>query len=219
MANIPKELAIAQQDAMILENIKLGHYDINTFDYEGIKYNKTDVENVIIKIENEIKNLKEKLTLHDQNIYTYFFTLASEKNKTLEFETVTKKYLDFDKKYDTNFELNNKISNDLEFINKQTPFEIIREHFQTFRPLENKLKEELKNLIELPIYAKELNSQLSKEIYEFNDKYLGYFVGKEYKDEELQELFKMINTFQLLNQRIFFLYKKEWLDFNLQLLS
>jgi D-mannonate dehydratase len=204
---------------MILENIKLGHYDINTFDYEGIKYNKSDADNVIKKIETEIKNLEEKLMIHDQIIYNYFHTLTAQKNKTYEFESASKKYLDFDKKFDENFELNNKISNALEFINKETPFEIIRDLFESFRPLENKLKEELKNLIELPIYKNELNSELSKEINDFNNKQLGYFVGKEYKNDQLQELFKMINTFQFLNQRIFFLHKKEWLDFKLQLLS
>ncbi|MCA1966679.1 MAG: M48 family metallopeptidase [Flavobacterium sp.] len=219
IVTIPSELATAQQDVMILENIKLGHYDINTFDYEGIKYNKSDADNVIKKIETEIKNLEEKLMIHDQIIYNYFHTLAAQKNKTYEFESASKKYLDFDKKFDENFELNNKISNALEFINKETPFEIIRDLFESFRPLENKLKEELKNLIELPIYKNELNSELSKEINDFNNKQLGYFVGKEYKNDQLQELFKMINTFQFLNQRIFFLHKKEWLDFKLQLLS
>ena len=218
MATLPKELATAQQDVMILENIKIGYYDINTFDYEGIKYNKSDVNKAINKIENEIKKLQEKLTLHDQKIYNYFHTIATQKNKTLEFESATKKYLDFDKKFDENFELNNKISNDVEFINKETPFEIIRDLFETFRPLENKLKEELKNLINASVYQNELNSELSKEIDEFSNKHLGYFVGKEYKNEQLQELFKMINSFQFLNQRIFFLHKKEWLDYKLQLL-
>ena len=218
MATLPRELATAQQDVMILENIKIGYYDINTFDYEGIKYNKSDVNKAINKIENEIKKLQEKLTLHDQKIYNYFHTIATQKNKTLEFESATKKYLDFDKKFDENFELNNKISNALEFINKETPFEIIRDLFETFRPLENKLIEELKNLINASVYQNELNSELSKEIDEFSNKHLGYFVGKEYKNEQLQELFKMINTFQFLNQRIFFLHKKEWLDYKLQLL-
>ena len=167
---------------------------------------------------NEIKKLQEKLTLHDQKIYNYFHTIATQKNKTLEFESATKNYLDFDKKFDENFELNNKISDALEFINKETPFEIIRDLFETFRPLESKLKEELKNLINASVYQNELNSELSKEIDEFSNKHLGYFVGKEYKNEQLQELFKMINTFQFLNQRIFFLHKKEWLDYKLQLL-
>lgn len=218
IVTVPSELAIAQQDLMILENIKLGNYDINTFDYEGIKYNKSDVDNVIKKIETEIKNTQERLTLQDQKIYNYFHTLATQKNKTIEFESVTKKYLDFDKKFDENFELNNKISNALEFINKETPFEIIREHFETFRPLESKLKEELQNLINSSVYKNELNSELSKEIEDFSNKHLGYFVGKEYKNDQLQELFKMINTFQFLNQRIFFLNKKDWLDYKLQLL-
>ena len=141
------------------------------------------------------------------------------KNKTLEFESASKKYLNFDKKFDENFELNNQITEALEFINKETPFEIIRDLFESFRPLENKLKEELKNLINLPVYQNELNSELSKEINEFSNKHLGYFIGKEYKNDQLQELFKMINTFQFLNQRIFFLHKKEWLDFKLQLLT
>lgn len=219
MATVPRELATAQQDVMILENIKLGHYDINTFDYEGVKYNKNDVDKAIGKIEDEIKKLQEKLTFHDQKIYNYFHTVATKKNKAFEFETATKKYLDFDKKFDENFELNNKISNALEFINKETPFEIIREHFETFRPLENKLKAEIKNLIDATVYQNEFNSELSKEIEEFSNKHLGYFVGKEYKNEQLQELFKMINTFQFLNQRIFFLHKKEWLDYKLQLLA
>ncbi|WP_291135150.1 M48 family metalloprotease [Flavobacterium sp. UBA7663] len=219
MANIPRELATAQQDLMILENIKLGHYDINTFDYEGVKHNKSDVNNAINKIEDEIKKLQEKLTFHDQKIYNYFHAIATQKNKTIEFESASKKYLNFDKKFDENFELNNQITEALEFINKETPFEIIRDRFESFRPIENKLKEELKNLINLPVYQNELNSELSKEINEFSNKNLGYFVGKEYKNDQLQELFKMINTFQFLNQRIFFLHKKEWLDIKLQLLT
>jgi hypothetical protein len=219
IANVPRELATAQQDLMILENIKLGHYDINTFDYEGIKYNKSEVNNAINKIEDEIKKLQEKLTFHDQKVYNYFHALTTQKNKTLEFESASKKYLNFDKKFDENFELNNQITEALEFINKETPFEIIRDLFESFRPLENKLKEELKNLINLPVYQNELNSELSKEINEFSNKHLGYFIGKEYKNDQLQELFKMINTFQFLNQRIFFLHKKEWLDFKLQLLT
>jgi Zn-dependent protease with chaperone function len=219
IANVPRELATAQQDLMILENIKLGHYDINTFDYEGIKYNKSEANNAINKIEDEIKKLQEKLTFHDQKVYNYFHALTTQKNKTLEFESASKKYLNFDKKFDENFELNNQITEALEFINKETPFEIIRDLFESFRPLENKLKEELKNLINLPVYQNELNSELSKEINEFSNKHLGYFIGKEYKNDQLQELFKMINTFQFLNQRIFFLHKKEWLDFKLQLLT
>lgn len=219
VANIPRELANAQQDIMILQGIKEGNYDINTFDYEGVKYSKNEVTKAIQKIEEEIKKLQEKLKLHDQKIYDYFHTIASQKNKKLEFESVTKKYLSFDKNFDENFELHSKISNALEFISKETPYEIIREHFETFRPLEKRLKEELNKLINLSVYQNESNLELLKEIESFTNEYLSYFVGKEYKDDQLQILFKMIHSFQFLNQRIFFLHKKEWLDYQLQLLA
>ena len=110
--------------------------------------------NAINKIEDEIKKLQEKLTFHDQKVYNYFHALTTQKNKTLEFESASKKYLNFDE----NFELNKQITEALDFINKETHLEIIRDLFEQFVPLENKLKEELKNLINLNVYQNELKS-------------------------------------------------------------
>jgi len=213
-----KELHVLENDKQIIEAIENKQIDCNTFDFEGVKYNRKEAFKVKKIINSNIEDLKNKIKINDKNIYDTFYSIAKKSNKEEHYKNVFYNYLNFDKTFDLNLDLYSRIIDFLAFTREQTPFETIKLKFNDFRFLEESLQKELLKLAQILKYKNEISEENYKSIQEFSAQPNKYFEGDNYNNTNLSTLFEMLNTFQIFNQRNYFYTKKNWLDYQASLL-
>ncbi|GGD32743.1 M48 family metallopeptidase [Flavobacterium orientale] len=212
-----KELAILNSDLQLLEAIKNKTVAIANYDYEGIKHKAKEAPHTIAIIKENIALLQDKLKKNDQEIYIYFYTKAQEQGKLNDYKAVCDTYLDFDATYDANLALYTTLFERLAFTNDQNPHDKIYMNFVNFNPFEKQFKEALQQLLTRIALTDELPEATQNKISEFSTTRHTYFDGEKYLESNLELFYEMTHYFQYLNQRIYFLNKKKWLDYSLEI--
>jgi len=187
-------------------------FDIKTFDYDGRKYKAKEAKILIPKLDEQIKKLQDEITQNDINIYQYFLSLAKDKNQEFELRQSFSEYYDYDKYYGDKFGFFAELSKALDFVSTTTPFERITKNFLKLKPLEIKLKQELREIIENPLLKEEISEQNRKDLEYYINNDLIYFNQNEYLETNLQHLFFAVNSYHFYIVRNFFLLKKELLQ-------
>jgi len=199
-------------DINTLKQIQTEETNIKSFEYDGLKYQKSEICELVSKLEIELKDIQTSLSINDLVIYDYFKRKASEQQTS---EIFLEKYtalLAFDKHYEQAIGVVSKIINETQFIQYTTPFEQIERNFVNFSETEMQFKKEMRSLIALPIFAK-LDVQFKEimEAYLAKEK-LYYFGGDSYNDDELALLFDAVNAFRDSLHLVYFEAKKALLE-------
>lgn len=210
--NMAQELGTLRSDLAILEAIANKQTNIQSFDYEGKKYKAKEASRVVDTFKKLIEEKEATLKEHDKTIYRYFYEKASQSNLLGEFDAVTTHYLNFDTEFDKNVALSDTIVKELEFLHQELPHELIRQRIEDFRPTEKRLKVALQQFITRFQFSDELSATEIDRINDFIANHKAYFVGTEYKNDNLGLLFEMYHYLQHFNSRAYFLNKKRWLD-------
>lgn len=211
-----KELSVDQNDLAILQAIQNKSISVSTFDYEGTKYKAKETEAVMEIVNNSIAKNKTLVQTHDRAVYLYFCKKAEEKGMLHDYKSISKKFVEYDALFDSNFELNNLVISDIEFMHEQNQHDVINSKINQFRPNEEKFKEALKTVLLYTELESEITAETRENAEHFINKNLVYFAHEEYIQKDTSTLFEMINLFQYLNQRLYFKIKKRWLDKMLQ---
>lgn len=204
-------LIALENDKNVINSIADKTYAIKTFDYDGKKYKANEAKTLIPILESQIKNLKEKITQNDIHIYHYFIDLAKNQNQEYELRNQFSEFLDFDKIYEEKFNLFADLSKALDFVSTTTPFEKINKNFTNLKPLESKLKEELKTILNDSLLDEEINEQSRKDLEYYINNDLLYFNQNQYLENHLQQLFFAVNSLHFYIGRKYFLMKKNLL--------
>lgn len=209
-------LALAD-DIQSLKDIVRYDYPISTFDYDGIRHKAREADQLIVRLEMELEDLKEQIHINDQSIYRYFSQLEKDGSGTPQLKDLYTDFFDFDKKYDVNMNLYNQFKQKLQFVQEQTPFEEITKNFKSAQPLESQVKDEIQLLLKDPILEKCLTPDIREnlETYVFNSH--PYFNGKNYDENRLQLLFSALSQFGYLLVQKYFLIKMNLLKYQEQL--
>lgn len=205
-------LIALENDKEIIKSIADKTYPIKTFDYDGKKYKSQEAKTLIPKLENQIKTLNEEITQNDINIYHYFVGLAKTQNMEYEMRNQFFEFHEYDKVYEEKFNLFTELSKALDFVSTTTPFEQIKKNFFNLKPLETKLKAELKDILSNPFLNEEINENNRKDLQFYIDNDLLYFNQNQYMEHHLQQLFFAVNSFHFYIGRKYFLMKKELLN-------
>ena len=205
-------LIALENDKEIIKSIADKTYPIKTFDYDGKKYKSQEAKTLIPKLENQIKTLNEEITQNDINIYHYFVGLAKTQNMEYEMRNQFFEFYEYDKVYEEKFNLFTELSKALDFVSTTKPFEQIKKNFFNLKPLETKLKAELKDILSNPFLNEEINENNRKDLQFYIDNDLLYFNQNQYMEHHLQQLFFAVNSFHFYIGRKYFLMKKELLN-------
>ncbi len=205
-------LIALENDKEIIKSIADKTYPIKTFDYDGKKYKSQEAKTLIPKLENQIKTLNEEITQNEINIYHYFVGLAKTQNMEYEMRNQFFEFYEYDKVYEEKFNLFTELSKALDFVSTTTPFEQIKKNFFNLKPLETKLKAELKDILSNPFLNEEINENNRKDLQFYIDNDLLYFNQNQYMEHHLQQLFFAVNSFHFYIGRKYFLMKKELLN-------
>lgn len=204
-------LIALESDLKTVESISKKEVQIKTFDYDGVKYKQKDAKNLVPKIQESLKETKEKILQNDSDIYNYFLKIAKEQNRESNFLTTYKTLGEFDALYEEKFKIYVDLANSVDFLSQKTPFEKIKQNFSKLQPLETKLKNELAVFVQNDLLTKELSESDIKDIQYFVDKDLIYFYNDEYRNHDLQLLMKAINFLPYFLHRKYFFMKKDLL--------
>jgi Zn-dependent protease with chaperone function len=208
-----------ENDKNVIKNIEDKVISVKTFDYDGQKYNTKETSSLLSKIENEIEDLKNKITQNDITIYTFFYDLAKKKGEESKLKSAYTTFFNYDKEYNKKSELYSKIINAAVFIHNVTPIEQIKSHLSKLKEIEIDLKKEIKNILESEICKPEISEAIKENFDLYLKENLVYFNHDKYIESKLEILFKSINNYAYLISREYFLTKKELLDYQISLLS
>jgi Zn-dependent protease with chaperone function len=212
-----KEVVTLKEDLNLLEAIKNKTVDIANYDYEGVKYKAKDANQTILTLKESLLALEKKIQAHDQTIYKYFFHKAQDQFKLHEFREICDKYVAFDVIFDANFELRNTLVDKLAFTRVVTPHEVIRRDIANFRTHETTFKETLQTVVSQLKKLEDVSVELQSKVHSYISSSFNYFDGENYKEDQLETFFDMLYYFESFNQRIYFLQKKQWLDYCLEI--
>lgn len=200
-----------ETDILTIKQIHEGNTEIKTFEYDGVKYVKTDIYELLPKLEKELLDIKAALAVNDESIYHYFKQEATKNSLGNHFTEKYQTFLEFDKTYDEALAIYNKVADDTRFMQYTTPFVEIKENLSKFVTTEEQLKAQMNHLLALP-YAN-IDAALKEKVDAYLSKHtLIYFAGNTYNDEELDILFGAANAFKEMLYQNYFEVKKSLLE-------
>ena len=206
-------------DIQILDNIYVGNIKIKTFDYDGEKYHFSRSKDLIKKLNKELELYIEEIKKNDFAIFNYFNYLEQTNNKPSKLKKMYLDYFEFDKEFDSKYDIYNTISRDISFINETTSNYKIIHNFEDLVPLEAYLKTEIKILLTDSVIKNELTPEVKTDLYKYTSTTLDYFDGTSYLNENLAILYTALNQYSILLSRKYFLVKKALLNYQIELLD
>lgn len=210
------QLNSLESDRDILNQIANKQFKVDSFDYDGHKYRSNGAESLRNNLAKEIEDLKNKLKLHDVEIYCFFYQKALENGNGQELK---QKYLDLfneDKSYDRKMEIYNMLQMATRFINVETPFDQIIKNFKKVYDLEIAFKEDIRTLLANKSVVGEITPSMQDNFNNYLSKDWHYFYNDEYYNDVLQILFTAMNNYQYLLSRNYFLLKLDLLKYQIE---
>ena len=208
-----------QNDAETIKQIAQKAIPIKSFDYDGQKYKQREGGELIRKLDKNLKVVNDQIEQNDIRIFSFFRQVEQKTNGTSQLEALYRRFFDYDKEYNTKFELYTKLSNELQFIELTTPYDQIRANFTRIEAIETNLKKEIKDLLSDSKYQPELTKEINDNFELYLSKQWRYFGNEKYFDDNLDILFTAMNNYAFLLSRGYFLLKKELLDYQDELIK
>jgi len=208
-----------QSDIELIKQISDKTLDVKTFDYEGIKYFKQDCQALLSKLKKELEILNEKIRSNDIEIFKYFKTKEQKANLNPLLENLYIHFFNFDKEFDTKYDVYIQLSIELQFTSYTTPFEQIRANFNKIEPLEKRLKKGITEILESQDYQVELTKEIKENFELYLSKKWQYFGIDTYENDNLQMLFSAVNNYAFLLSRGYFLTKQKLLNYQVELIN
>lgn len=216
MVNFTYEYNSIKEDLEVLNLIDQNKLTVNSFDYNGQKFNCKAASTVIQTIQKELLSIEPIIQQNDLKIYQYFYNKAFKKNNQ---NLLTEKYSNF-YNFTSDFEKKRILVNDLnsaiQFISVTTPLNEIERNFKSIYTMEINLKNEIKLLMNDAALNGELMVQCidNFNLYLPND--LDYFKYETYNDYNLNIFLMALNDFNYLINRKYFLLKSDLLKFQIE---
>lgn len=208
-----------QNDIQILVNILNKTILVKTFDYNGVRFKSKNSGKLIEELKPQLERLNEHIKINDLEIYNYFRGLEQQQNKPNELEQLYTEFFDFDKIFDSKYEIYAKLLNDLQFTSVTTPFEQIRANFKRIKPTEELLKIEINQLLGDAKFHSEITMEIKEKLEKYISTTLEYFGVTIYNEENLNILNTAINNYGYLLSRKYFLMKRKILTYQEELIK
>jgi Zn-dependent protease with chaperone function len=208
-----------QNDIETLTNISNKTFVVKSFDYNGVRFKSKNSAKLIEELKPQLDRLNELIKINDWEIYKYFKRLEQQQNKPNEIDSLYIEFFEFDKVFDSNYEIYTKLINDLQFTSITTPFEQIRANFLRIKPTEELLKIEIKRLLDDASLHSEITMEVKEKLDMYTSTTLEYFGGVSYFDENIDILYTAINNYGYLLSKKYFSMKRALLTYQEELIK
>lgn len=204
-AQLQTIITTTKADIQTVMTIKDGNIDVASFDFDGEKYSKSDCETVLQKLQEDLGLDEKKQQSLDKAAFT-FFCLAAKEN-VVELKVAYANFRNICSKRNFFLDIVQKVfdtTNPLYQNNNRLDF-IIRKIDEIKNDLELKLKKQLRDFVNLNLIA---NNAVLARIENFLSSNYGYFINKEFQNNEINELRNLnIDTLNCINEIVFSTYK------------
>lgn len=188
-------------------------FKIKSFDYDGRRYKKKDINRLVDLLKVELDNKNEQLKLNDINIFRFFLKIEESKLDKPNLVDYYNDYFTFTKESDKKAKLYVELSNAIQFIQLKTPFDQIQSNFRKIVAIEYELKKAIKELLS----DKDLQTEIKDETKENFERYLSkdwvYFGQTKYFDDNLRMMLKALGDYHYLISTEYFIHKKKLLNY------
>jgi hypothetical protein len=202
-----------QNDLEILKNISNNSIPAKTFDYDGVRYRRKDINTLLGKLNTEFENLNEQIKQNDISIYEYFEKIEREQNGKKKLEGLYCDFFEYDENFNSKYSLYTQLLNELQFVNTTLPFDIIRANLNKIEPIEENLKVEIGKILSDSFYQTEITDEMKQGLKSYTAETLEYFRTNQYNEKNLNILYTAMNTYAYLLSRGYFLMKKNLLAY------
>jgi Zn-dependent protease with chaperone function len=218
--NLPKAIAGMNTDIALLDSVMISkNDDINTFDFEGIKYEQQEAAEVQDHINNEIKEAKQQIERLDREIFIFFLQTAKTGQLKQSLTDQYKKVLHYQQSSQLDYDNYTNIMADINPIYKSMLVEDIYTTVERVYKNEKKVKERIREVMAdeetIPLIT-----ILQKEMI---DKYLSnnwiYYLEPSYDNDAIAVFNNGLNAYMAVITERNFQLKKSLTDFQLELLN
>jgi Zn-dependent protease with chaperone function len=208
-AGLHAKIRATETDIQILKAIEEKQINIKTFDFDGEKHDRDEAAAVSAQLQQELDALKQQLELADKQAYSFVYSRALQTGaaKALELKNGYIDHFDQRKQADKYFNHTQAMLQGLEPIYKGgITLEQVNEIISKLKNEEVVLKVYLRNWQQAGAF--EASSVLKEKVQQFCNSQYAYFSEKEFFNNELNELQRVvIESWTAINDLIFQKFK------------
>ena len=210
---VPMQIRSLQRDIETVHAISAKNSGVKTFDFDGVKYSVRDAEEVLSRLESDLKDAELRLIQLDKEAFTFFYNSAKARGES---EVVVENYT-------TMFKAGDTYKKDLE--NFQKVFSYFNALFQgTLSPqlaYERKaelqkdaavIKERLREMCRSSDYNDLVKSDEKELIKQFVTEEQSYFHAEDFSQSEHNLLYSALNMYIYLAKEHWYRLNKRVLD-------
>ncbi|MCU0407134.1 MAG: M48 family metallopeptidase [Ignavibacteriaceae bacterium] len=206
-------------DIKTIDSISKGEWKIESFEYDGIKYQIKESKQLLDKLLKQHEALYQKVNEIDIEIFKYFFRLSKLVGRDSELVKSYETYFYFVKEDKSNLQIYLDLINSMQFIYRINSFNQIRIKLEEMHCKESVFRERMEKLLDDENYQSILNAEQREKFTNYLEKEWTYFDGQNYNQEELKILEEAIFQFYELCSRAPFYALKKLLDFQIELVE
>lgn len=206
-----------KNDREELKQMSAGILKVKSFDYDGQKFKGNQSIALVSTLDTELEQTNEHIKQNDRQIFEYFRRLEMKLHNAPQLEQLYRDFFDFDMAYEDKYELYAQLSNELQFVNHNTTYELILSNFEKISALEIQLKERLAEMLQQEMYCKEMKPDMKSNIELYLSQKLSYFTEDKYIEKNLEVLFSAINNYAYLLAKGYFILKSKLLHYQEEL--
>jgi Zn-dependent protease with chaperone function len=204
-------------DIETLQQISQNQQDITSFEYDGVTFKTTESISLTEKLKKEVEEKRTKLTHLLSEIHEYFSSLATLQDETVhlteKYATLTLRNIEYNEKID----YYNQVRNATQFMSQTTPFRVIEENLEKFKPIEESFKEQIGLLLNSPAYQAVISDETRANLTKYLNKNWSYFDANQYSDDAIDLLISSSNQYVYILSQSVFRTKKDLLNLQAQL--
>lgn len=184
----------------------------DVIEYDNRRIAQEDISNLLNQLNSSLEIQTLDLLEHEQRVTAFCFQQADYQNQGQEYLDSLSMLKETQHLHEQNYELVQKLYGALQFVQVNTPFEEITQHFEDFVPLENALRSALKNLLEVERWEVYWNQEDRNACQAFLEGTFNYFIDSAYDSKALDILFSAIQIFDKMEWKVFFEEKRSFLQ-------
>jgi hypothetical protein len=204
-----------EKDIELLEKINSGSIRVKSFQYAGVRHERTESSAILEKVKEEHRLIANKVHELDKNIFLFFFHKASKPEKAEELI----------KKYETYFKVTYGIENHFKmyadviaasaFFKENTPMNQIKLKIYDLKKVEDPFKKKLAEFFAEPAYSRYLSEKEYNQVENYLSANLEYFQNPFYSQPMINLLFNSLNAYLKMVSSAAPQVKRELLDFQM----
>jgi Zn-dependent protease with chaperone function len=192
-AGLQARINAAETDIQILKAIEEKQIDTKTFDFDGEKFDRGQAAAISARLKDEMALLQQQLETADKQAYRFFYNKAKEADKATELKNGYIEYFNLREEQDAYLKQVQAMMQGLEPIYQAggVSFSVVHDIIKELKTQEATCKQNLRQWMAAGAF--DYSAVLKDRVQQFLNGQYEYFTGKEFLNNELNELQYVVN--------------------------